>query len=98
MMILVRKLKTIPCFQARHFPRLYEHKLKTPNVEIINEIVQKIEGKYGRLKVVLVVGNTQGKVNFEEITKFVEQGDHLRYVKLFCLFTSFYVLLDVPLF
>jgi len=76
---------SLPCFQARHFPKLYEQKLKTPNVEIINEIVQKIEGKYGRLKVVLVVGNTQGKVDLEDITKFVEKGEHLRYV-LLCYF------------
>ncbi len=59
---------------------MYEKKLKSPNVELISEIVKKIEQKYGRLKPLLVVANTQSKENLEEITNFVEKGKHLRYV------------------
>ena len=62
----------------RHFPQVYENKLKSPNIEIINDIMQKIEKKYGRLKAVLVVVEAHSKVNFEEITKFIEEGEHLR--------------------
>ena len=58
---------------------MYEGKLKSPNVEIIKDIVQKIEKKYGRLKAVLVMGNTKFKDYFEEISRFVEKGEHLRY-------------------
>ena len=64
--------------QGKHFPTVKDYKLKSQTTDSINQLVQRVEERFGRLKVNLVIGAKLYKKKLAEITKTLEDGVHFR--------------------